>query len=110
MKQPEQYKAAKLVASTLPCGLTCMLSRSPVPRTSPAPQAMNFSPVAPKIQQRHSVQQGAGDRRTARRQRVLHLVWRLEQGYRGRLGNRPYLTQQIWVNARGGYCAMLWDN
>jgi hypothetical protein len=29
--------------------------------------------------------------------------------YNVRLGSRPYLTQQIWVNARGGYCAMSWD-
>jgi hypothetical protein len=25
------------------------------------------------------------------------------------LGKRKYLSQQIWVNRRGGYCAMSWD-
>lgn len=28
--------------------------------------------------------------------------------YNIQLGTRPYLIQQNWVNARGGYCAMSW--
>jgi hypothetical protein len=26
------------------------------------------------------------------------------------LGNRPYLIQQNWVNAKGGYCALKWGD
>jgi hypothetical protein len=26
-----------------------------------------------------------------------------------KLGNRPYLIQRNWVNAKGGYCALKWD-
>jgi hypothetical protein len=26
-----------------------------------------------------------------------------------KLGNRPYMIQQNWVNAKGGYCALKWD-
>jgi hypothetical protein len=29
--------------------------------------------------------------------------------YNMKLGNRPYLIQQNWVNAKGGYCALRWD-
>jgi hypothetical protein len=29
--------------------------------------------------------------------------------YNMKLGNRPYMIQQNWVNAKGGYCALLWD-
>jgi hypothetical protein len=29
--------------------------------------------------------------------------------YNLKFGNRPYLTQQIWVNARGKYCALALD-
>lgn len=29
--------------------------------------------------------------------------------YNLKFGNRPYLTQRIWVNARGGYCALALD-
>ena len=29
--------------------------------------------------------------------------------YNVRMGKRPYLIQQLWVNARGGYCAMSWE-
>jgi hypothetical protein len=29
--------------------------------------------------------------------------------YNVKFGKRPYLIQQIWVNARGGYCALALD-
>jgi len=29
--------------------------------------------------------------------------------YNVKMGTRPYLIQQIWVNARGGYCALAFD-
>ena len=28
--------------------------------------------------------------------------------YNMTMGKRKYLSQQIWVNCRGGYCAMSW--
>jgi len=29
--------------------------------------------------------------------------------YNMKLGNRPYMIQRNWVNAKGGYCALFWD-
>jgi hypothetical protein len=29
--------------------------------------------------------------------------------YNVKFGGRPWLIQQIWVNARGGYCALAFD-
>jgi len=28
--------------------------------------------------------------------------------YNMNLGNRPYMIQRNWVNAKGGYCALKW--